>query len=102
MKNTNAAGSGLLLGLLTGAVLALLFAPKKGSETRSDIAKASKKTAETTSRYFNRVERKAGKVQRDILSQIETLVDQVREGDNDARQQLDSFLDNLDNVARKS
>lgn len=101
MKQTSVAGSGLVLGLLVGAAIALLYAPKKGSETRSDVVRASKKSYDSATKYFNRVERKAGKVRKDIITNIEGLVERVNEGDDEARVELEKFLNNLDDVAKK-
>lgn len=41
-ENTALTTIGLLAGLTVGAVVAALFAPKSGSETRADIAKTVK------------------------------------------------------------
>jgi gas vesicle protein len=44
--NSKKALLGVLAGIATGAVLGILFAPKKGSDTRKDIARKGEDLAE--------------------------------------------------------
>ncbi|MFO7868736.1 MAG: YtxH domain-containing protein [Bacteroidales bacterium] len=49
MEKSNHTGSlvgGILLGAMAGAALGVLFAPHKGSKTRSNIADGAKSTAQ--------------------------------------------------------
>ena len=44
---------GALAGVAVGALLGVLFAPEKGTETRKKITKKSKDTAESLKNKFN-------------------------------------------------
>lgn len=44
---------GALAGIAVGALLGVLFAPDKGTETRKKIAKKSKDTSESLKNKFN-------------------------------------------------
>lgn len=47
MNNTGKIAVGVVAGLAVGAILGVLFAPAKGSDTRKKIAEQGKELAET-------------------------------------------------------
>jgi gas vesicle protein len=52
--------AGLLMGAAIGAGLALLFAPKKGSELRDQIAESARKARESARDAYRHAAEKAG------------------------------------------
>ena len=50
---TNKLLAGILLGAAAGAVLGILFAPGKGSETRKKLNKKAQKIADEVKEKFN-------------------------------------------------
>jgi gas vesicle protein len=54
--------AGLLIGAAIGAGLALLFAPKKGSELRDQIAESARKARESARDAYRQTAEKAGAV----------------------------------------
>lgn len=63
-EQTTSSGSGFALGVLLGAIagagLALLFAPKAGSELRGDISESMSQWRDTASKKFREVADRAG------------------------------------------
>lgn len=62
---------GALLGGAVSSVVALLFAPKKGSDFRRDIAE---KTGET----YNNIASKAGHLAQDAANRVGTFVESIQ------------------------
>lgn len=54
MNNTGKIVTALAAGAAAGAVLGILFAPNKGSETRKKISDAGKKLAEGVEKNFKK------------------------------------------------
>lgn len=65
---------GALAGAVTGAVTALLFAPKKGSELRKDIAD----TAQTVGEKTVEISRKAGATAQNIVKRSGDWASEIR------------------------
>ncbi len=58
MKNAGKIISALAAGVAVGALLGVLFAPDKGSETRKKLDKQGKKMAEDVKETFDKVREK--------------------------------------------
>lgn len=70
--------AGLLMGAAIGAGLALLFAPKKGSELRSQLAESARKARESARDAYRQAAEKAGGATARAMSEVErTLRDVV-------------------------
>jgi gas vesicle protein len=81
VKNT---AVGLSLGAMVGAVAGMLFAPKKGKETREDIAKGAKKVAldvkSTAEESFQTIKAKVKELEcKKNKSEENELVEEVKE-----------------------
>lgn len=63
--------AGLLMGAAIGAGLALLFAPKKGSELRGQIAESARKARESARDAYRDTVEKAGAVASRAVSETE-------------------------------
>ncbi len=63
--STNKVILGVLAGLATGAILGILFAPDKGSETRKKISKKTTDTLDDIKHKFESLYTKAQKVSAD-------------------------------------
>ncbi len=61
---------GILIGTSAGALLGMLFAPQKGTETRNKISKSSKEYADSARKKFDEtidnLEKKFKKVKNDV------------------------------------
>lgn len=82
MKNSGKILLGVLAGLAAGAVLGILFAPDKGSETRKKVAKKAEDYTDGLKEKFNGLlddladtvdaaKSKAGKVADEAKSKVE-------------------------------
>ena len=58
MNNTSKILAALAIGVAAGAVIGILFAPDKGSETRKKISDQGKKLGEDLKNKFNEVKEK--------------------------------------------
>jgi len=77
MSNKKASKSflwGLLAGSITGAVTALLFAPKSGRELRGDIAETAQKVGEKTAD----ISRQAGSAVQSLAKRTTNFVTDIR------------------------
>ncbi|MBI3547525.1 MAG: YtxH domain-containing protein [Elusimicrobia bacterium] len=53
IENESSGTGYLLIGLVAGAVLGLLFAPKEGSETREDVAEFGRRSRDQARRIIS-------------------------------------------------
>jgi gas vesicle protein len=70
--------AGLLMGAAIGAGLALLFAPKKGSELRGQIAESAKKARESAREAYAQASQKASAAASRAVSEVERIVGHTR------------------------
>lgn len=88
---------GALAGAVTGAVTALLFAPKKGSELRKDIAD----TAQTVGEKTVEISRKAGATAQNIVKRSGDWASEIRTKLNrKEREDIEDAAESEESVAR--
>jgi gas vesicle protein len=67
--------AGVLIGVVVGGSLALLFAPKSGSETRADLGKAVDDLQDRAEKVIDDLQVSAS----DLVSRSKAVLDQTRE-----------------------
>lgn len=70
---------GVVTGAVVGGVSALLFAPKKGSELRSDIKDGTSKAVEASSQALQTVTQKTTEVAKVVENKASELVDDAKQ-----------------------
>ena len=70
--------AGLLMGAAIGAGLALLFAPKKGSELRGQIAESAKKARESARQAYSEATQMANSAASRARTEVERIVGHTR------------------------
>lgn len=73
MRKCNQTGtilSSLIIGALAGAVVALLFAPQSGEETRAQLAEKLDSLKDELDSYANDFSEKAQKIKKDLQEKI--------------------------------
>ncbi len=68
-KNSSSFAKGFIIGGLVGAVLALLFAPKKGVELREDIKKRAQTLKEEAEKKYGETKESAQRLVNEVLEQ---------------------------------
>jgi gas vesicle protein len=71
MNNNGKILTALVVGVAVGAVLGILFAPDKGSETRKKISEEGKKMSDAIKDKFNEMKEKMNAVKDDMEQQQE-------------------------------
>jgi gas vesicle protein len=71
MNKSSKIFTAFIAGAAAGAVLGLLFAPDKGSETRKKINEEGKKMSDAIKNKFNEMKEKANAVKDDMEQQQE-------------------------------
>ena len=80
MRNTNKILAALGIGVAAGAILGVLFAPRKGTETRELIAKKSTKLSNDLKEGFQEGQRKLSSMKdglKDSLNHLNKKVEEV-------------------------
>ena len=80
MTSKQAAGM-FVAGLATGAVLALLYAPKSGEQTRKDISRFSRRTVE-----------KLDDLQRDVRGQVAGWTEDAKRYVQDGKSRIEKLM----------
>ena len=70
--------AGLMMGAAIGAGLALLFAPKKGSELRGQIADSAKKARESARQAYAQATQTAGAAASRAMTDVDRIVGRTR------------------------
>lgn len=86
-QNKSNAGGAILLGVLAGAALGILFAPKKGSKMRKKIAERAKNTAE--------------KFQNKVTDKVNYFKDEVVKFEEQVEDNLADFADFAEDKAKE-
>ena len=74
MSNTSKILAAFAIGAAAGAVLGILYAPEKGSETRKKINEEGKKMSDAIKEKFNEVKEKINSVREDLENNSEQYV----------------------------
>jgi gas vesicle protein len=86
-ERDNGFGTGVVIGALVGAGVALLFAPKAGADLRDDLSGSMTSVRDAVARHYRTLAARAG-VQ---LDNLEERVDQVAEAvESTAREVMDA------------
>ncbi|MDZ7270933.1 MAG: YtxH domain-containing protein [candidate division KSB1 bacterium] len=78
-KETGAFVKGLLIGGAVGAILALLYAPKSGKETREDIKRRTEEFLEEADRELAELKRRAANLVSQGRRKAEELAEEAEE-----------------------
>ena len=77
MKSAGSFFGGLLAGAAIGAVLALLYAPKSGEDTRKDIKRTIGNLEEELESLKIKLKEKGGELKEDIKKRIEEIENRI-------------------------
>ena len=76
---------GMLIGAVAGAIVGVLYAPRKGSKTRKKLAKKGSGLSETLKTEFSSLEKKMNNKYSSIKEDTAELLEQGKERLQDAR-----------------
>ena len=84
---------GFVAGLAAGAVIALLFAPKTGEETRRDLQRRARRVGEQAQDLVSDVSESVGHTLQDARQTVETRIDRARQAVDLKRRQVTNAVD---------
>ena len=73
MKSNNSFLTGLLAGAAIGGIIALLYAPKSGKETREQLKKKFSELEEELANLKGQASQKTGKIKEDLAQKLADL-----------------------------
>jgi len=77
MKTGNSFLTGLLTGAAIGGIIALLYAPKSGKETREDIKSKFAELEKELEELKGKAGQKAGKIKSDLAERLSRLQQEI-------------------------
>jgi len=77
MKSDNSFLTGLLAGAAIGGIIALLYAPKSGKETREQLKKKFSELEEELENLKGQASQKTGKVKDDLAQKLADLEKEI-------------------------
>ena len=89
---TGKLATGILLGAAAGAILGILLAPEKGSETRKKISKSSSDFKESVKTKFNNIIDELSSKYEDALNGAEELAEEGKDKTDTAKAELKNAL----------
>ena len=95
MRNGGDFFKGFLVGGLIGAIMALLYAPKSGKETREDISKKTEEFAQRAKEEYEAALEKSKKTYRAAIDRLKNL-------ENVAQKKVEEVEDQIQELAEKS
>jgi gas vesicle protein len=108
MNTTSKVALGVLAGLATGAIVGILFAPDKGSETRKKIAGRSRDLVNGVKESFNELKEavtdqleSAGNLVSELSEQVTTKPELKKEGNNNLASNEKNHQNSMTNQNRR-
>jgi gas vesicle protein len=86
-ETTNRFFIGFLAGSISGAIIALLYAPKSGRKLRKEIGRKSNELIDNTEDYISKAKDKANEIISDNKKKAEQFI-------SDAKNKAESFIKN--------
>ncbi len=77
MKSTGKILTAIVAGAAIGAIVGILFAPDKGSETRKKISEEGKKLAEDVKDKFRKGKEKLNELKKDFERTVKEKADEI-------------------------
>jgi gas vesicle protein len=87
MTNTAKIITAIAAGAVAGAVLGVLFAPDKGTETRRKVSEEGKRLAQTLREKFNRMKERSD----DVVGTIQESIDELEAKANMMREKMNQY-----------
>jgi gas vesicle protein len=87
MTNTAKIITAIAAGAVAGAVLGVLFAPDKGTETRRKVSEEGKRLAQTLREKFNRMKERSD----EVVGTIQESIDELEAKANMMREKMNQY-----------